>query len=307
MTRRVPIPRRWALPALALALCGFPAARARAQPSAPPLTQPDASATLLRDVNLWALCAASPGPAASGARAARIPLFRIPSLFPSDLPGLDPDGDSPPPDPGAPPPVPGPDDAEVGRLQVFMGQDNPYLDLRRPGDPGGVGFYRVQTQLQLFDTGTTGFALACRAVTPAGLESNGVNDGPTFISPALTVFQDLGAGLALHGFVGTDVHASSPALREGASLGFQYGVAVQQPVPGLTPDPSRGLFLFVEALGRYRDQIDAQQGALHSWEVLPGLHCRMRDSWWISGGMVVPLGTTRTTPGHWQVTCSWQF
>src|SRR5262249_47857751 len=40
-------------------------------------------------------------------------------------------------------------------LQLSMGGDNPFFDARRPGDPGGVGYYRLHSQVQLFDSRTT--------------------------------------------------------------------------------------------------------------------------------------------------------
>jgi hypothetical protein len=186
-----------------------------------------------------------------------------------------------------------------------MGADNPFFDFRRPGAPGGVGFYKVHTQFQLFDTGRTGCTLTCQAVRPAGLESNGVNSGASYVSPALTMFHDLGDGTAVHGFVGKDVRANQ-TWRDGLTDSFRYGVAVQQPVPGVTTDPSKGLFVFVEAQGFWSDR---DQGTPRSWEVVPGLHYRMGESWWLSGGVLVPVGSTRTGPPgqQWHLSCSWQY
>ena len=39
-------------------------------------------------------------------------------------------------------------------LSVAMGNDNPYFEFRQPGDPGGIGFYKWYSQVQVFDTGT---------------------------------------------------------------------------------------------------------------------------------------------------------
>ena len=41
---------------------------------------------------------------------------------------------------------------------------------RRPGDPGGIGFYKWYSQLQVLDTGKSGVTLGFQAVMPAGLE-----------------------------------------------------------------------------------------------------------------------------------------
>jgi hypothetical protein len=260
---------------------------------------PQSRPLMLRDLNLWAATAES-SPAAP--RTPRIALPRMPLTFLGDPLGLDPDGDNPPTDPDAP--LAPADGSAGGPVQLSMGEDNPFFDFRRPGAPGGVGYYKVHTQLQLFDTGTTGCTLSCQAVRPAGLESNGVSNGPSYVSPALTVFHDLGDGTAIHGFLGRDVRANA-TWRDGLTDNFRYGVAVQQPVPGVTTDPGKGLFVFVEAQGYWSDR---DQGALHSWELVPGLHYRMSDSWWLSGGVLVPVGPTRSgSSGQWHVSCSWQY
>src|SRR5438067_413565 len=71
-------------------------------------------------------------------------------------PGLSrcPDGpeDRPPAGrPGGPSLVPTPTDADPGPdwLQLVAGADNPYFDFRQRGDPGGLGFYRVYSQVQV--------------------------------------------------------------------------------------------------------------------------------------------------------------
>jgi hypothetical protein len=190
-------------------------------------------------------------------------------------------------------------------LQVVLGEDNPFFDFRRRQSPGGTGFYKIQTQFSLFDTPTTGCSLTCRAVTPAGIEWEGVNEGPTFVSPTLTLFHDLGGGTVFQGFLGKDLFANS-RWRESMDESIQYGLAWQQPVLSVAPDLKRGLFVFLEALGRYRDQGD-RPGVLHAWELLPGLHLRMNEDWWLSGGVIVPVGPTRPESGLWHITCSRQF
>jgi hypothetical protein len=298
MTARPSLPGRlgpfgWAV---ALACLGWSSAGAQPPPDLP---APAGGALLLRDVNLWA----ATGDAPPASRTPRLRLPRMPLTCLGDPLGLVPDGDDPPPDADAPPASPDPD---LGRVQLAMGADNPFFDFRRRGSPGGVGYYKLHTQLQLFDTGVTGCTLTCQAVRPAGLESNGLSDGPSFVSSALTVFHDLGDGTALHGFVGKDVRANS-AWREGVMEGsLRYGVAVQQPLPVLaTTDPGKGLFLFVEAQGRWSDR---EPGAAHSWEVVPGLHYRVSDSWWMSGGVLLPVGPTHYgSAGEWHLSCHWQY
>ena len=199
-----------------------------------------------------------------------------------------------------------PANADADRFQVAMGYDNPYFDFRRRGAPGGVGYYKVQTQYRFLETGSTGCIMTLQAVRPAGLESNGINEGPSYVSPALALFHDLGEGRALHAFVVKDVRANS-AWRDGATEGANYGLALQQPLLGPPRDPSKGLFLFIEALGHVGDR-DQEPGAINSWEVVPGLHYRISDAWWVSSGVLLPIGPNRYgTTGQWHFSCSWQY
>ena len=293
MTARPPLPCRLGSFGWAVALALLTGSSGRAQDAPDPFGRP----LLLRDINLWAATADT---SAAASRTPRLRLPRMPVTSLGDPLGLSPDSDDPPPDADAPL---SPPDGDLGRVQLSMGSDNPFFDFRRRGSPGGSGYYKVQTQLQLFDTGTTGFTLTCQAVRPAGLESNGLNDGPSFVSPALTVFHDLGDGSALHGFVGKDVRANS-AWRDGVTDGsFRYGVALQQPV--LATDARKGLFLFVEAQGQWSDHDPA---ATRSWELVPGLHYRVSDNWWMSGGVLLPFGPTRDgSAGQWHLSCRWQY
>jgi hypothetical protein len=226
----------------------------------------------------------------------------MPSSFLFDAAILDPDYNNPPNVAEASTPSTN----DNSNIQLILGEDYPFLDFRRPGTPGGVGFYKVQAQVPLFDSLSTECALNCRAVTPAGLENNGVDDGPTCLSPNLTLFHDLGDGTALQGFVGKDLRANS-AWREGLGHSIQYGMAWQQPVVPGSVDPSRGLFLFVEALGWYHDQATDPTAGLHPWEVLPGLHYRVSNDLWLSGAVILPVGPARATPNLWHITCSLQF
>jgi hypothetical protein len=297
MNARANLPRRlgWVV---VLGCLSAPAARAQ---DLSEVTAPDTRPLILHDLNLWA-ATADPPPTPS--RTPHIRLPRMPVTTLGDPLGLIDDDDAPS-DPDAPISA-SPSGGDGSPFQVSMGNDNPFFDFRRRGTPGGVGFYKVQTQYQFLDTGKTGCTFSFQAVRPAGIESNGVNDGPSFVSPALTVFHDLGDGTALHGFVGKDVRANS-TWRDGVTdtAGLKYGLAVQQPFPLLTPDPTRGLFLFVEAQGYLNDH---DQGTFRSWELVPGLHYRLSDSWWMSGGVLVPVGPARNgPPGQWHLSCSWQF
>jgi hypothetical protein len=198
-------------------------------------------------------------------------------------------------------------DAEPGgKVQIVAGNDNPYLDFRRPGDPGGVGYFRVQSQVQFLETGRAGCTLGLRAATPAGREWDGVEDGPTVLAPSLGWYYDLGAGAGVHGYVGKSVRAGG-GWTDNLGRNVEYGLAVHRPVPVPDGGDNRSVFLFVEALGRHRPESfgDSRKAAL--WELLPGLHWRMNESWWLSGGVIVPVGSARSDLGLWQITCSWQF
>ena len=238
--------------------------------------------------------------AASAARANRIRLFRITPGFLSDPVGLT-DADEAPGDDTAAA------DATPDWLTVTMGPDNPFFDLRRPGDPGGVGYYRVNTQMQLFDTRSTGCAVSCQAVKPAGRDNDGLDDGPTVVSPAFSLFHELEDGTAIQGFVGKHVNLDSNWTGQ-LDQSVQYGMAVQRPILPAGPDGSGNVFLFVEALGRYRyDAGTAGAGTGNAVEVLPGVHWQMAPNWWMSGGVVLPVNTAPTSVNQWQFTCSFHF
>jgi len=192
------------------------------------------------------------------------------------------------------------------RMQVTAGNDNPYLDFRRPGDPGGVGYFRVHSQVQFLDTGRTGCTLGLRAATPAGLEYDGAREGPTMVAPNLGWYYDLGDGAALHGFVGKSVRAAA-GWTDGLGRNVEFGFAVHHPVPMLDAGETRNLFLFVQALGRQHLETLGDSRRTSVWDVVPGLHYRVNDNWWMSGGVVVPVGSSRSDLGTWQITCSWQF
>jgi hypothetical protein len=203
------------------------------------------------------------------------------------------------------PALPRADSDGSGRVFVIAGNDNPYLDFRRPGDPGGVGYFRVNSQLQFLDTGRTGCTVGLRAATPAGLEFDGVQSGPTHVAPNFAWYYDLGDGAGLHGFVGKSVRAAGD-WTDSLGRNVEYGLAIHRPFPIPDGGISRNLFMFLEALGRVRP--DSTGDARRSvWELLPGLHYRLSDNWWMSGGLIVPVGASRSDLGTWQVTCSWQF
>jgi hypothetical protein len=190
-------------------------------------------------------------------------------------------------------------EGDLDFLQFTFGTYNPYLDLRRPGDPGGVGYYRIYSQLQLFDAGKTSVCVALNAYTPAGLEAGGVANGPSHVVPGLACFHDLGSGTAFQGYVGQNIQANS-RWTERMNSGFHCGMAIQHPVPGTTPTADQGLFLFFEALGRYRFDTGTGRttdGRTVLWEFVPGVQMRLNSNCWMS------LGASRYN----FLSCFWRY
>jgi hypothetical protein len=242
----------------------------------------------------------------------RIRLFRIQPGFLSDPPGLDNDDKTTPDEAAKPDPDGGPD-----WISIAVGNDNPYFDFRRSSEPGGVGYTRINTQVQLFDTNKTACSVALQAVTPAGQQSDGLADkmGTTVVSPMVSLFHTLPDDTTgLQAYVGKHVTLQNAGTQQ-INPNFQYGLGLHRPITTDENDPFRYVYLSVGALGQVRtSDVTASTASLHappSLEVLPGLHYKMTDSCWISGGMVLPVGNTPrldTTPGQqWQVTCSFQF
>jgi len=236
-------------------------------------------------------------------RISRVRLFSMPTAAPLSAVDVESDVDPFPAGAGC---APNSDAADEGRVQLAMVAQNPFFDFRRSGDPGGVGYYKLYSQWLLFDTPNTGVSLGLQAVTPAGLEANGLPDGPTYLSPHLAWFYEVAPGTALQGFVGKNVRA-----REGWSdapiRGVRYGLALQSPFPGLASDSSSAVHVFLEALGRYRFEGDPSLRTGVNWQLIPGIHWRMAENWWLAGGMLMPLTIPRADSRLWQITCSWQF
>jgi len=235
----------------------------------------------------------------SSSRPDRFQLFRMPTGFLTTPVGLDSDDDDPA-DPNSSSP------SSEDRLQVAVGQDNPFFDFRYRGDPGGHGYYRLHAQYQLVDSNSGGLSLGLRAVTPAGLEGDGLAQGRTVLIPALAWYQDLGGNFVLHGYIGKNLHAS-PNWTDNLERSLHYGMALQQPVPGLESSPIGSLHMFVEALGRQRNNPDLVDRPVSTLEMLPGLHWQMGENWWLQGGVLLPLGSSRLDTSLWQITCSWRF
>lgn len=226
--------------------------------------------------------------AAQESRAVRLRMFNMPSGFLIAPLGIQEDEDVPADQNKSN------DDLLGSVMQVNLGMYNPNFDLHLPGDPGGLGYYKLYTQLQLLDEGTTSVCLDLHAYTPAGLQMGGLANGPTVAMPAISWFQELWAGTALQGYFGQSIHANS-AWRDNLRGGFHYGMALQYPLPGITPEPKQGVYLFLQAMGRYR--YDGATDDRPLWEVLPGLQWRWSNTGWMSLGVF-----------HRNfLTCGWQY
>jgi len=254
-------------------------------------------------------------------KAQRIRLFGITPAFLNDPVDLDQD-DSPLADPrannspwptfwNAPDQKAGPSGGPDW-VNVSLGNHNPFFDLRQPGDPGGVGYFQLATQFLLLDSSTTTCALAFQAYAPAGQEAFGVSDGPRVLSPAFSVFHDLGDGTAIQGFVGKYMVIDPRQLQLGTNQlqqNVHYGVALQRPLLAPDPDGSGNVYVFVETLGRYHYGIlSSSTTSTTALELLPGFQWRMNETTWLSSGVVLPVGTTsHYENNHLQFTCSFQF
>jgi hypothetical protein len=285
--------------ALGLLLAAWPSA-VRAQA----LDTWDPSSIIPRDFGLGA---SSSGPPPSNPQ--RIRLFRISPGFISDPVGLQDVDDSPPGSVPVDTPAPTPDSGPDW-IQVAMGTDNPYFDFRQRGDPGGLGFYRLNTQLQLVDTRTTSCALCLQAVSPAGIQYCGVQDGPTVFSPQLGWFCALNDTTAIQGYIGKHMLVNSTGTCPLLQRNLQYGLAVQRSLASLGAEPLRNFYVYMGALGQYRPERNESSGGVALWQMLPGVHWRLADNVWVSGGVILPVGPSRAdtaTALPWQLTCSFQF
>ena len=228
--------------------------------------------------------------AATPTRTPRLQMFRMPSGFVVTPLGLVAEDDPPPEDPFAK----ADDDSNV--VQITYGNHVPYLDMPKRGDPGGIGYYRIYSQVQLLDAGSTNVGLALHAVTPMGVQSGGVRNGSTVLSPALACFHDLGDGAAVHAYVGEQIAANS-RWRDQVHAGFRCGLAVQHAVPFTSFSADQGMFVFVQALGQYRPDSSRTDVRSTSWDLIPGVQYRMNNACWMS------MGLSR----YQFMSCVWQY
>ena len=144
-----------------------------------------------------------------------------------------------------------------------LGNDNPLFDFRTKGDPGGVGYSRVNSQLQLFDTSKTAMSLGLQAVTPAGLASDGLADnrGTTVVTPGFSLFHELDEGLGLQAFVSKNVPLLEPGRPRPSAATCSTAWPCTPAVTNNQADPLSNLYLSVGALGQQR--ADADGGRTH--------------------------------------------
>lgn len=250
-----------------------------------------------------------PAPAAAPiSRVPRIRLFRMAPGFLADPIGMQDDDSGLP---GGMPNLPqsalasSAQDSGPEWIQIGMGSDVPDFDLRRPGDPGGFGYYRVSTQMALFDSPRTACALGVQAVTPAGAQFGGLQGGPTVVIPAFSVFHALTDRLAVQGFVSKNMpiyDASAAPLQRNV----QYGLALQRPLLDDGPEGLRNLYFSLGALGQFCPNRDSVR-LIPNCDVLPGVQWHVNETWWLSSAVLMPVGPVRSAPGQWQLTCSLQF
>ncbi len=231
-------------------------------------------------------------PAATSSATPRMRMFGMPTGFIANPLGLDDEDERDPRLYGLLPLDTG------GPLQLAMGYDNPLLDPARPGAPGGVGYYRIYSQYEVLSSSTTSLCLNLQAYAPAGVQFNGLQNGPAILSPSFGWFHDLGAGTALQGFVSQNFKTASEysPLQDLKTRTF-YGVAMQCPVPRLDGGTATNFFFFVEALGTMRYDVEGAEGPRPALQFLPGIQYRVNDNCWLS------LGGTR----NGLISCSWKF
>jgi hypothetical protein len=189
-------------------------------------------------------------------------------------------------------------------LQVALGRDNGLSDLTWPGRVGGRGFYRLDSQVRVADTGTTGLALGFEAITPAGPEDDGILRGPTILRPALALSHEFETGTVVHTFIGSDVRTDPGWVRR-VGRGPRCGLAVEQPISDDTPGTEPDLFLSLAFLGK---SVLAEGGESEiAWKLVPTLRYQLSENMWFSGGYIFPVNSERSDARSWMMMCSWRF
>jgi len=103
-------------------------------------------------------------------------------------------------------------------------------------------------QVQLLDTGSTGCAVGLQAVTPAGQQYNGLDNGPTVFAPrsASSTPSTTARPARLRR---QEVLVNSNDNGRPIQRSLQYGMAVQRPVVTDGPDALRNLYFYVGPWG----------------------------------------------------------
>jgi hypothetical protein len=194
-------------------------------------------------------------------------------------------------------------------LTLAVGNDLPCFGPFRSGAPGGAGFTRLASQVQLFDDSQSALAFNFGAVAPSGQQNDGVPEsrGATVLMPALSAFHALDDATGLMLSVGTNVTLPGQAAGPGRHE-LQYGLGVYRSLDPYLDSPLRQVFFSVEALGQQRSPRDLRSPV--TWDVLPGLHWQPMQNVAVSGGLTLPFSPR--TEGHspaqqWQVRCLFQF
>jgi hypothetical protein len=117
----------------------------------------------------------------------------------------------------------------------------------------------------------------------------------------VSVFHALNEVTAVQAFVAKNMPIQNGSA-SWVNRDVRYGLAVQRPLSTYDNDPLRNVYLSVGALGQSRLDGPARPVV----EMLPGLHYKAGENWWISGAMAMPVGSLGTSQS-WQVTCSVQF
>ncbi|MFQ3649181.1 MAG: hypothetical protein SNJ75_02525 [Gemmataceae bacterium] len=202
------------------------------------------------------------------------------------------------------PELPEPDPEGV---QLLIGNDNPAFGFRRPHDPGGVGYTRLFSQVQLFEDQRTTCSLVLQAFMPSGLEGEGLPEsrGATVVAPALSLYHSLSdEGLGLQLCIHRNVGVSNPT-RQALSEHWQYGVGFHFAPASGELDRLRCWYISLEAQGIYRGE-RILSGPI-TVDLLPGLHWIPSDHWRVSGALSVPIDRSEAPFRSWQILMSLQF
>jgi hypothetical protein len=165
----------------------------------------------------------------------------------------------------------------------------------------------VHTQYQVIGDRFTSMCLGVQAFMPAGLENDGLAGGPTILGPHVSLFHEWDSGLAVQGFIGKMLPARPGWAENFWKRSVHCGVGVQSPFPWLSGCSGPGIQWFVEALGSVQRMPRSAAQPSPFLGIIPGVHWRIRDNWWMSSGVVLPVGTLYHESGKMQITCSWRF